>query len=771
MICSELKNYLSTAKGVPFFYITGDEEYKSTLEELRLTGLGIIRMSSFCSKDDKFPDLDAFVDSLRTNDVNYRNNKVVIVGLGEFLALKGSEFASDVLRRLKNTTIGNTRAVILLRGISLQAIEFVKEDVRMFEQQRAFISTNRSSDISVTNVTMGDTNLVSNKGIRYLLEAFEDGACGNVCTNTALLSDNSIIPVTTFSSAYDMIKLRIAEMKVTKELGTEKNWQKLQKDLSKCGYDLNVVFSGYNIDGSIFDILYDAVSGLEYKNWLVFLYFKQNVDSISNSYMSKVIDTTTHYEDLKNNLLTLIINYKHTDVEFTKLYKERKQLLKEFPEEDVAVFVKENESDYTESIYRFTDNTLLERKCVIKWISNHGMTDAISYVYPALDHYLKKYTFDCPFMSKELTEYFDIYKRLKVENRIDDKDFLNLVEKYGKDFSYTQLKTRNNAIKGISNKENSFLYWIDALGVEYLSYITQLAAEKGLSIHIDITRCELPTITECNKAFYYNHWSGKNKYKEEALDDIKHNEKGGYFFKNDETGNGDAEPLHLAAELNVIESAIRKAAYELAMHNCKSFVIASDHGASRLAVIKKQDVPYDTDTKGEHSGRCCRYFEGCTVENKVVERIEDDEYIVLTDYGRFRKSRMANVEVHGGASLEEIVVPVITLTLKQHTNVQIRILNPNGITADRHNGVTLTVYISDVESQDDISIVWENNRYIGTTTDGSNFVFELNDIKRPKNKPYTADVFDADNLIGSITFSVMGKAAEIKDDFDFDNDD
>ena len=39
-------------------------------------------------------------------------------------------------------------------------------------------------------------------------------------------------------------------------------------------------------------------------------------------------------------------------------------------------------------------------------------------------------------------------------------------------------------------------------------------------------------------------------------------------------------------------------------------------------------------------------------------------YTILADYGRFKGSRKANVEVHGGASLEEVLVPVITLKLK-----------------------------------------------------------------------------------------------------------
>lgn len=117
--------------------------------------------------------------------------------------------------------------------------------------------------------------------------------------------------------------------------------------------------------------------------------------------------------------------------------------------------------------------------------------------------------------------------------------------------------------------------------MEYLSYITALAKKKGLSIHTDIVRSDLPTITSINKQFY-EQWTGGKKYKEEQLDNIKHKDKGGYFFTDDE------DPIHIPAELEIIEKALNIAAMELGMHNCKSFVIASDHGASRLAVIKSR---------------------------------------------------------------------------------------------------------------------------------------------------------------------------------------
>ena len=153
--------------------------------------------------------------------------------------------------------------------------------------------------------------------------------------------------------------------------------------------------------------------------------------------------------------------------------------------------------------------------------------------------------------------------------------------------------------------------------------------------------------------------------------------------------------------------------------------------------------------------------------SNVPYKVEDNGYIILSDYGRFRGSRSANVEVHGGASLEEIVVPVITLTLKKQTGVQIVVIHPNDITADRHDGVTLNLYISDVKTSKNIRLVIEDKIYQGISEDESHYTFELKDIKRAKTKPYTADVFDGADLIGSVSFRVKGKTATIKDDFDF----
>lgn len=125
-------------------YVVGDEEYESVLDDLIQAGLSVVKMSSFCSKEDKFPSIDELVDYFRTSDVDYRDNKFVVVGLGEYLALRGGTITEKELRRLKNTTLGNARAVLLLRGVSPQAIRIINDDSRMVEQQRAYIGTNEA---------------------------------------------------------------------------------------------------------------------------------------------------------------------------------------------------------------------------------------------------------------------------------------------------------------------------------------------------------------------------------------------------------------------------------------------------------------------------------------------------------------------------------------------------------------------------------------------------------------------------------------------------
>ena len=749
MLFEEVNNYISTAKGLPFFYFVGDGNYAQILQELSAICGRTIKMSDFCKRDDKFPSIDDLIDEIRTSDVDYKDNRIVVVGVGEYLALKGKDTVIKELSRLKNTTLGNSRVIFLLKGIS-SLVSVLSDDRRIFEQQRLYVSDSLNTNITITNIGF-DNSLPIDRGIKKLLSKLEEGTTGNIVISTMLNLKDSMFPVTNITSAYRALTLYENDFHVDECCGTPEQWETLLQDYTKYNNSLRDVFIKHRIDDSI-DSIYKNINGIQYKNWLYFILLKQNIKLQKNSYLQYVLEKTTKFEELKNNLLTGIIDVSHLDSRFETFYDERKRLVKDYSESEVAIFIHKNGIDPKESIYKYTDNTLIERKAILSWVSNYGWIEEINHIYPALADYMKKYVFSTTVLQQELTDYFEEYKKQKITNKINPQ-FLEIVNDNAKSYKYAKLPTRNSVINGIKDKNSVHLHWVDALGVEYLSFITEIARKKGISLQVEIARADLPTITVINKSFYDN-WTGKSKEKEERLDEIKHKQQGGYLFTDSK------EPIHLAAELGIIEEVMQKAETSLAMRECSKFVIASDHGASRLAVIKEQEVKYETDTKGEHSGRCCKYFDGCDLEYCIPE----NEYLVLSDYGRFKGSRKANVEVHGGATWEEIIVPIITLSLKNQEEVEIKVLDADNIFIEKNKGVLVKVYISDTSGANEVAIVCEGKKYIGQKEDATHYNFCISGIKRAKK--YKATVYNGDDLIGEIEFTAKSKTGSVNTEFD-----
>jgi hypothetical protein len=201
---------------------------------------------------------------------------------------------------------------------------------------------------------------------------------------------------------------------------------------------------------------------------------------------------------------------------------------------------------------------------------------------------------------------------------------------------------------------------------------------------------------------------------------------------------------------------IDKAATKLALRHCKRFLIVSDHGASRLAVLRRKEEKYDTDTTGEHSGRCCKLFQPYDLPFAA----EENGYLVLADYGRFKGSRAANVEVHGGASLEEVVIPVIELSLKDGS-VTVKLVDET-VTVDFRTGTEIKLFFN--APVQDISVVLNGKRYSASQLDANHYTVKLPDTKRAND--YLADIYSGDNLIGKIMIKAQSKTGKVNEAFD-----
>ncbi|MDO8872211.1 MAG: BREX-4 system phosphatase PglZ [Methanoregula sp.] len=739
-----VKRYLKSSVKTPYFLFISDNQYKTAIDELSVLGLDFVQMSDFCGGDDKLPDIDGLLTYIEAADVNAKNKKFFVTGLGEYLALRGPGEASRTLSWLKEHNVGGAKVVLLLRGLASQ-IAGLQTDLR-FDNRRFSVVDEAECDLSIT-LAAPSVGLSALPGFKALLVELENGRCGSVVVNTAVNLDGAIFTVHPISNAHDGIKFSTKGFALPRSCGSDTRWVELLAELNQSNSSLDEVFEKHGLGNNLESDFYARIAGSDYCNWLYFICLKCKADTVKNGYLRFVLDRTSRFEDFVSNILNAIIDIPHTDKRFSSFYRERKALVEKFPESDIADFVVNNRQVVSESIYKLTDGTRVEREEIIAWLSQNGSISELDSIYPALAAYLKKYVLKCPELADLLTEYFEAYKRQKLSNELET-DFLEKVDQLALTRQFNRLPTRNEIIDSVVDKSDTFLYWLDALGVEYLGLIEALVQNRGLSVRVHIARAELPTITSINRDFF-DAWQGR-KGKNDELDNAKHSDAGSYNFTNNEL------PIHLAKELDIIAAMIDKAATELALRHCKHFLIVSDHGASRLAVLRRKEEKYDTDTTGEHSGRCCELFQPYDLPFAA----EENGYLVLADYGRFKGSRAANVEVHGGASLEEVVVPIIELSLK-NGSVTVKLVDET-VMVDFRTGTEIKIFFN--SPVQNISVVLNGKHYSASQIDAYHYSVKLPDTKRAGE--YSADIYAGDNLIGNIKIRAQSKSGKVNDDFD-----
>ena len=292
------------------------------------------------------------------------------------------------------------------------------------------------------------------------------------------------------------------------------------------------------------------------------------------------------------------------------------------------------------------------------------------------------------------------------------------------------------------DKTASQLYFMDAMGVEYLSYILAKCKDKELMANITICCANLPSITSKNKEFvaeFEMRGLVVNPIKE--LDEIKHHGISDYDYRQKK------QPIHIIRELEIINEALDNIKLKLSQGLCNKAIMVSYHGASRLAVIHDTENMWEMSSKGEHSGRCCPKSDA---DVKSEFATEEDGFWVLANYDRFKGGRKANVEVHGGATLEEVVVPIIEIT-KFDDEIEVSIVD-KVITVSFRKKAAIRLFAK--TKLKNVTVLVEGEYYEAKELDNNMYLVDLPKLK--KAKKYNVDVFASNNLV------VPGLAFEIK---------
>lgn len=654
----EKRNHRNTQRML-YVNINNSSDLKSIKEHFEY-GCSFVNIAPDKDKDE-LPMLDEIISMIETT-----KEVVFIEGISAYLRFCGKRQLKIVLTQLINAQY-SSQAIVLLYQCDDVLHEIIQKDPRL-DNCVLFVDGNKQvlPKIVFVKEKVADVfnhNIIN--GLSLLIQKIEFEESDNIYVKSRFARDdfkNSLYVIEEMNSFFEIVKKEYLSSLCADDEGllSEKQWRKFADGCKKNngveGYFHKVIGDINSID--LYVNNWDKLSD-ERKN-LIFIVLKTNINKSKNISLKIAIGNCKQISELQIQVYKSILTYNYKAKDFWQKYDERKVLLS-------AIGVSEHcSNEYcnivetlgVKGLYFLTDLTKAERKLTIKLISLYSneidkieLLNILKFTYKDLWAYLKHYDYKI----KELDKYFNEYKWLKVKNQISP-DFAQIVEKEAKERNFYRILPRRSEFLTKLKKEGSILYFLDALGVEYLSFIAQKASELHLMMNVIICRSEVPSITTLNKEFIevFKQSNADVIDNIKDLDKIKHSGSLEYNFSKSPF------PTYLADELTVIADILEKIDANISSAYERAFII-SDHGASRLAVLHKSENNWEMVNKGEHCGRCCKKSDN-VVDNPNEFMTEDNDYWILANYDLFKGGRQGTVEVHGGATFEEVCVPIIEFT-------------------------------------------------------------------------------------------------------------
>ncbi|OGU05540.1 MAG: hypothetical protein A2075_23905 [Geobacteraceae bacterium GWC2_58_44] len=693
--------YLVNDVATPFIIVVDDNtEYFGIINGLGT--LAQMRASDYCANNDAYPNIDALCEKLSAITGN-----TLLLGFGESASLGGTVSA---IGKLKDLTL-KAKLVVVGRGIRAAVSSLCEDDKKFNSRRVCFLKSGKSYEIVKFPASL---SVPAMDGFKALLSHLEHGVSDTPYVKTSL----TLLNVREVCSAYEAIRQVEPAFMIQQTCLADTLWAEFLADKYLEGYDL-----------------------LHWRSYL-----KLKLELSPNPYLKYLTETSTDYDTYKKRLYCALLDFDTNDKRFSELYTARKTLLKDVKDSDIAEYIAETKVKDSDRIYYLTDNTVAERQAIIESMNGlEVIPDDLKDIYPLLDEYMHIYLFDGD-RGNLLTDYFAEYKRLKLTNRLT-LEFNEQVRDLAVDGNrpYNSLKTRGEVLDSIG-KANAALYWVDALGAEYLGFIQTRAKALGLNITVHTVRANLPTITSFNSDFY-EAWTG-DKATLKKLDEVKHDGEHDFNYQTIKT------PVHLAEELRIVDAALDWVKTKLTGKNADKVILVSDHGASRLAVINEHECKWQMASKGKHSGRCCPCSDA---DVKSEYATQENGFWVLANYDRFKGGRKASVEVHGGATLEEVVIPLIEIALYDN-KIEVSNTTPVAIASFKKNA-EIVLFSKDALKCVSVRVV--GRRYTAEAIGNNKHKIIFPDIKRAGQ--YTADVFEGDNLIGQVEFDIQRESGKTND--------
>ncbi len=299
--------------------------------------------------------------------------------------------------------------------------------------------------------------------------------------------------------------------------------------------------------------------------------------------------------------------------------------------------------------------TLSEQCLMVEWVGQGKVEkNDIKNLFPELYAYLLPSSIKTGKGNGWTNEYFQEYCLSKVGNQETGSLAKKLKELNGSQVSFETWRDGFKTVKTLmhNRQDIDIYYWIDGLGVDWIPFMTQVIdkhkADGVFLNEIYVAASELPTVTSVNKTKLDELANGKLE-KIGDVDKFAHTQK--------------TYPAYLVKEFRIVEDAISKV---LSLYNGKKIAFVSDHGISYMAQFGAGLNLAGVET--DHAGRCGYWLKGSAQTDNNYIVLDDGQTLCSLNNNSLSAKTPMGQGAHGGATPEEVLVPIIIVSNQKNAN-------------------------------------------------------------------------------------------------------
>lgn len=664
-----------------FVLVRGLDAWKSTISFLNTELPNQIKLSELCSDEDTAPYLT--IEKIRALFSGFPGHRVLMYPISECLRFTGN--GPQLLGQLAQMEGPHESRLYLplfeFEDVFRAGVESLARYCAGELPPVWRVEGNEQVKLHVSPMKFFQSGTLALDGIRAYLKRWERGGAGAIALRTQLIwnCEPAIgrLEVSVYRNAFEILT-RTLESHLDKSWGSDLQWTWLleqivdHKSLEQLATSR---FNALDFDGS--RILMEWNKFDENTKWLAWLWGQtiRKGDELFLSIIHKSADHGSLLEDLYN----VVFQKNLTAPELRKRRELLKMLDAHVPPKSFLDQLSLIESPLVK-LSSLSGLTPQERLIAIECVSSlldekvdpANWVTLLETVFPELSYYLQQVVYK----DKLLVSYFAGYTISRALNRVSE-NLKELTARAARKKHYFVFNTRLGSLeKHIQNNAN--IVWFDGLGLEWMGLIRGIVSEyKEVSMDFLPVRANLPSVTDTNMT------DDEKSEKYRGLDQMAHSYD--YSF-----------PEYFAREIEYVSSSLRTIIEGMGPGEHR--IITSDHGLTP-ASFNTETIKGLSDVKPLHWGRDAEYesaLSGSDVNEDLF--ITDGERLFLATHGRLFGGSAYHGQIHGGATLEEALVPIIrlkkTATVKATEVIKPPQILDTKIKLDRHGTGVLRLRVS-----------------------------------------------------------------------------